>query len=69
MNDRGGFPWLSASALPELILFAPQRQGSAVEGDLPTHVRTPDGEEMAVFGQELGLSTDEIDTLREQGVL
>jgi len=52
-DDRGGFPWLTASKLPELILFAPQRPGPAVAGNLPTHVRTPDGEELAVFGQEL----------------
>jgi uncharacterized protein YcbX len=51
-NDRGGFPWLTASKLPELILFAPQREPAA-DGSLPTHVRTPDGEELAVFGQEL----------------
>src|SRR5262245_22205245 len=53
VDDRGGFPWLTASTLPELILFAPQRRGPAVEGNLPTHVRTPEGEEMALFGQEL----------------
>ena len=52
-DDRGGFPWLIASKLPQLILFAPQRRGSAVDGSLPTHVRTPEGEELAVFGQEL----------------
>ena len=52
-DDRGGFPWLTASKLPELILFAPQRRGQAGDGNLPTHVRTPDGEELAVFGQEL----------------
>ena len=52
-DDRGGFPWLTATKLPDLILFAPQRRGPAVEGDLPTHVRSPEGEEMAVFGQEL----------------
>ena len=52
-EDRGGFPWLSASKLPELILFAPQRRASAADGDLPTHVRTPEGKELAVFGQEL----------------
>ena len=52
-DDRGGFPWLTASKLPELILFAPQRRGPAVSGNLPTHVRTPEGEELAVFGQEL----------------
>ncbi len=61
VDDRGGFPWLTASKLPELILFAPQRRGvtergvSAFEGDLPTHVRTPEGEELALFGQELAL--------------
>ena len=30
-DDRGGFPWLTATKLPELILFAPQRRGPAVE--------------------------------------
>ena len=52
-GDRGGFPWLTASKLPELILFAPLRRGPAVGGDLPTHVRTPEGEDLALFGQEL----------------
>ncbi len=52
-DDRGGFPWLTASKLPELILFAPKRRGPAENGDLPTHVRTPEGQELAVFGQEL----------------
>jgi len=52
-DDRGGFPWLTAGRLPELILFAPQRRGPAVGGNLPTHVRTPEGEELAIFGQEL----------------
>jgi len=53
MEDRSGFPWLSASRLPELLLFAPQRHEDAAEGQLPTHVRTPDGEELPVFGEEL----------------
>jgi len=52
-DDRGGFPWLTASKLPELILFAPQRRGPTLGGDLPTHVRTPEGEELEVFGREL----------------
>jgi uncharacterized protein YcbX len=50
LDDRSGFPWLTASKLPELLLFAPQRRE---DGDLPTHVRTPDGAEMPVFGEEL----------------
>jgi hypothetical protein len=53
IEERGGFPWLTASKLPELILFAPKRRGPKVPGDLPTHVRTPDGEELTLFGEEL----------------
>jgi uncharacterized protein YcbX/catechol 2,3-dioxygenase-like lactoylglutathione lyase family enzyme len=49
IDDGSGFPWLSASKLPQLLLFAPH--GS--EADLPTHVRTPDGAELPVFGEEL----------------
>jgi uncharacterized protein YcbX len=49
-QERGGFPWLSASALPELLLFTPVRHD---DGELPTHVRTPDDREMAVFSDEL----------------
>jgi len=56
LDDRSGFPWLSASTLPDLLLFGPHRRGDGGEGDLPTHVRTPDGEEMPVFGE--GLATE-----------
>jgi len=51
MDDRSGFPWLSASKLPDLLLFAPQRREDGA--DLPTHIRTPDGEEVPVFGEDL----------------
>jgi uncharacterized protein len=51
-NDGSGMPWLTASRLPDLLLFAPQRRDGA-EGDLPTHVRTPEGVEMPVFSEEL----------------
>src|SRR5688500_14329525 len=50
MNDRTGFPWLNASRLPEMILFAPH--GGDGDG-IPTHVRTPEGVDMPVFGDEL----------------
>ncbi len=53
IDDRSGFPWLTASKLPDLILFAPLRREDGAQGDLPTHVRTPDGEEMSVFGEDL----------------
>ncbi|HEX3527418.1 MAG TPA: MOSC domain-containing protein [Thermoanaerobaculia bacterium] len=53
MDDRSGFPWLSASQLPDLLRFAPHRGEDGARGDLPTHVRTPDGEDMPVFGEDL----------------
>jgi hypothetical protein len=53
MDDRGGFPWLSASTLPDLLLFAPHRRGGDGSGEVPTHVRTPGGEDLPVFGQAL----------------
>jgi len=53
MDDRSGFPWLTASKLPELLLFAPRRSEDGAQGDLPTYIRTPDGEEMPVFGADL----------------
>ena len=53
MDDRSAFPWLTASKLPGLLLFAPHRRGEVAQGHLPTHVRTPDGEELPVFGEGL----------------
>jgi uncharacterized protein YcbX len=52
IGNDSGFPWLTATKLPELLLFAPQRE-DGTDGELPTHVRTPDGKELAVFGDEL----------------
>jgi uncharacterized protein YcbX len=53
IDNRSGFPWLTASRLPDLLLFAPLRREEDAQGDLPTHVRTPDGEELPVFGEDL----------------
>ena len=53
IDDRSGFPWLSATKLPDLLLFAPHRPEDGAQGDLPTHIRTPDGEEMPAFGEDL----------------
>jgi uncharacterized protein len=55
IDDRSGFPWLTASKLPELLLFAPHCREDGAQRELPTHVRTPDGEDMAVFGEELAM--------------
>jgi uncharacterized protein YcbX len=51
--DRSGMPWLTACKLPDLLLFSPQRCDGGAPGDIPTHIRTPDGEEMPVFGEDL----------------
>ena len=53
VGDHGGFPFLTAGKLPDLVLFTPTRSSDAAEGDLPTHVRTPDGIDFPVFGEEL----------------
>jgi len=58
LEDRSGFPWLSASKLPELIRFVPHRREDGANGELPTHVRTPEGEELAVFGEELATDVE-----------
>jgi len=55
IDDRGGFPWLTAGKLPDLLRFAPLRRDDSAQGDLPTHVRTPEGEEMPVFGEDLAM--------------
>ncbi len=51
MGNHSGMPWLTASKLPELLLFTPRRNGN--DGDIPTHVRTPEGEVLPIFGEEL----------------
>lgn len=53
VNDQSGFPWLSASNLPELLLFTPCRYDTESAETLPTHVRTPSGEELSVFSEAL----------------
>jgi uncharacterized protein len=55
IDDRSEFPWLRVSKLPELLLFAPRRSEDDADGSLPTHVRTPEGQEMPVFSEDLAL--------------
>jgi len=52
LGETNGFPWLTASKLPELLLFTPVRsseyasssaKSSANAQHLPTHIRTPEG--------------------------
>lgn len=60
LNDKGGFPWLTASKVPELILYKPIRLDHDTADSLPTHVRTPDGKEYELRSNEL---REEISTL------
>jgi uncharacterized protein YcbX len=53
MDNFSGMPWLTASTLPDLLLFSPQPCQDRTLGELPTHVRTPDGKQMPVFGEDL----------------
>ena len=50
--DKSGFPWLTASRLPELLLYKPFGQAEH-ELKRPTHVLTPDGRELELGGEEL----------------
>jgi len=50
LNERGDFPWLTAGKLPDLVLFTPTRRGA---DQAPTHVRTPEGDELPLFGDAL----------------
>jgi uncharacterized protein YcbX len=53
LADHGGFPWLSASQLPSLLLFTPHRRVEDASGALPTHVRTPDGNDWPILSEDL----------------
>jgi uncharacterized protein YcbX len=53
LGDQSGFPWLSASRLPELLLYHPCGLDESTGEPLPTHVRTPAGDEVALRSPEL----------------
>jgi len=53
VDDCSGMPWLTASKLPDLLLFAPQRREDGAEAELPSHIRAPNGQAMPVFGEDL----------------
>lgn len=59
LNDNSGFPWLSASRLPELLLYQPIGLDENAEEPVPTHVRTPEGMSVALPSAELQNSVAE----------
>lgn len=58
LADESGFPWLSATKLPALLLFEPQRPHDGARDAMPTHVRTPDGECLPIFGEQLAAEVE-----------
>jgi len=53
VGDRSDFPWLSASRLPELLLYRPLLEDEGTGERLPTHVRTPSGQDLELHGEAL----------------
>jgi MOSC domain-containing protein len=59
LDDKSGFPWLTASRLPELLLYQPIGLAENSEEPTPTHVRTPEGIDLALGSAELQNSVAE----------
>jgi uncharacterized protein YcbX len=59
LNDDSGFPWLTASRLPELLLYQPMGLDENAEEPVPTHVRTPEGMSLSLRSAELQNSVAE----------
>jgi uncharacterized protein YcbX len=53
LGDGSAFPWLTASRLPELLLYHPIGLVESGGEPLPTHVRTPAGTEVDLRGEAL----------------
>lgn len=53
VDDRSGFPFLTAAKLPDLFRYTPVRRNGVIPPELPTHVRTPEGQEFPVGGEAL----------------
>jgi uncharacterized protein YcbX len=53
LADHGDFPWLTASRLPELLLYKPIGRQDAAGEALPTHIRAPNGREYGIRDEAL----------------
>jgi MOSC domain-containing protein len=53
MGDDSAFPWLSASRLPELVLYQPLELGDNGGEPLPSYVCTPSGARLQLRSAEL----------------
>jgi uncharacterized protein YcbX len=59
LGDGSGFPWLSASRLPELLLYHPVGLDARTGEPLPTHVCTPAGACLELRSAELKAEIEE----------
>ena len=53
LEGDSGFPWLSASRVPELLLYYPLGLDESTGETLPTHVRASTGRHLELRGAEL----------------
>ncbi len=53
LEPDGRAPWLTASRLPGLILYRPFGEDAGTGEPLPTHVRTPRGNDLELRGEAL----------------
>jgi len=58
-QDDSGWPWLSASRLPELVLYQPVGLDERSGEPLPTHVLTPSGSQFEPGSAELNAEISE----------
>ncbi len=59
MNNDSDFPWLTASRLPELLLYQPTGLDERSSEPVPTHVLTPSGTTLALLSAELNAEISE----------
>ncbi|HEX3084716.1 MAG TPA: MOSC domain-containing protein [Pyrinomonadaceae bacterium] len=59
IEDGGGFPWLTAGRLPELLLYQPVGVDEMSSEPLPTQVRTPAGPHLELKSTELNSEISE----------
>jgi len=53
IGGANGFPWLTASKLPELVCYQPDGCDESAGEPLPTHVRTPTGSQLELRSAKL----------------
>ena len=59
MGEDNGFPWLTASKLPEMVLYQPVGLDESSGEPLSTHVRTPSGSLFELGSAELNTEIGE----------